>query len=407
MSKPDSNPARQSAGGAAGAHGVSFEAGAAAWWIAQMLVGSRLSTRQFGIEENAVPVRVGGQTGMLADDLGVEFSNGQRLFGQCKSRVRFSANWPTDNNGFASTWIQFYRQLRESHAEEQPIFVLCYEDETEPLCKLCTVLNRYRDHGGLVGLGDRRVAVTADEQRVAATVLQLFDRLSAEQELAGLRTDQSRLLCCTYLHHLQMEVSGPDYLQVAQQLQSAVLANADDVGDAMRVISDLGGKVHKERTSIGVDQVRTEFRLATIQLQDAADHRADWSRLENASRIAKQTVFTTIGPTLHLNRVDEVQRLTAALKTSHAVIVLGPSGGGKSGIIKGWADGLNLSENRVLWFAAGGWMTLNFGSEKCIRLDVLALRPFHRNGEKQLLCRNRRYRPLFFRAWTAARSPNS
>src|SRR5438094_87519 len=110
MSEANSNPARQSAGGAAGAHGVSFQAQAAAWWIGQVLVGNRLVGRQFGIEENAVPVRVGGQTGMFTDDLGIGFSNGGRLFGQCKSRIRLSADWPNEKNEFASVWVQFYRQ---------------------------------------------------------------------------------------------------------------------------------------------------------------------------------------------------------------------------------------------------------------------------------------------------------
>ena len=84
-----------------------------------------------------------------------------------------------------------------------------------------------------------------------------------------------------------MRDGGSDYLQLAQQLQSSVLADADRIGDAMRLIFGLGEKLHKERTSIGLDQVRREFRLAGIALEDVLDHREDWSKLEEVSATAK------------------------------------------------------------------------------------------------------------------------
>ena len=248
MSEAKSNPARQSAGGAAGAHGVRFQAQVAAWWIGQVLLGNRLVGRQFGIEENALPVRVGGQTGMFTDDLGIDFSNSQRLFGQCKSRVRLSADWPNEKNEFASAWVQFYRQLEHCGTDANPALVLCYEDETEPLQSLATILNRHRNHGGQLDLNDPKIAVTSNEKRVADTLLQLLDRLSSAPELAGLKAGRSRLLCCTYLHHFRMQESGGDYLQLAQQLQSSVLADADRIGDAMRLILGLG-----EKTTQGAD----------------------------------------------------------------------------------------------------------------------------------------------------------
>jgi hypothetical protein len=352
MSELNDNPARQSAGGAAGARGVGFQAQAAAWWIGQVLLGNRLMSRQFGIEENAVPMRVGGQTGMFTDDLGVEFSNGRRLFGQCKSRVRLSADWPNERNEFASAWVQFYRQLEHCGPDENPALVLCYEQETQSLENLATILDRHRNHGGQLDLTDPRIAVTSNEKRVANTLLQLIDRLSGAPELPGLKAGRSRLLCCTYLHHLRMQESGGDYLRLAQQLQSSVLADPDRIGDAMRLIFGLGEKLHKERTSIGIDQVRREFRLTGIEFQDVPDHREDWSKLEEVSVNAKASVFTTIGRSLHFGRLSEVKRVREALEKSRAVAVLGPSGGGKSGVVKIWSDGLNPTQNLVVWFSA-------------------------------------------------------
>jgi hypothetical protein len=352
MSAADSNPARQSAGGAAGAHGVSFQAQAAAWWIGQVLVRNGLVGRQFGIEENTVPVRVGGQTGMFTDDLGIEFSNGQRSFGQCKSRVRVSADWPNEKNEFASAWFQFCRQLRHCGPDENPCLVLCYEKDTEPLQNLASILDRHRNHGGQRQLDDARIAVTSSERRVANTLLQLLDCLSSAPELAGLKADRSRLLRCTYLHHLRMHEGAGDYLQLAQQLQSSVLAEADQIGDAMRLIFGLGEKLHKERTSVGLEQLRREFRLARIELQDVRDHREDWRRLEEVSAGAKASVFTSIGRSLHLKRLPEIERVQNTLKTSHGVVMLGPSGGGKSGVVKVWADDLDATQNRVVWFSA-------------------------------------------------------
>src|SRR5208283_5335597 len=63
-------------------------------------------------------------------------------------------------------------------------------------------------------LNDPRIAVSSNEKEVTDTLLQLLDRLSSAPELAGLRANRSRLLCCTYLHHLRMQDSGGDYLQL-------------------------------------------------------------------------------------------------------------------------------------------------------------------------------------------------
>jgi hypothetical protein len=266
--------------------------------------------------------------------------------------VRLSADWPSETNEFASAWVQFFRQLEHCGPDETPALFLCFEDETEPLQSLATILNRHRNHSGQVELSDPRVAVTSKEKRVADTLLRLLDRLSSSPELAGLKTGRSRLLCSTYLHHLRMQESGGDYLQIAQLLQSSVLADGERIGDAMRLILGLGEKLHKERTSIGLDQVRREFRLAGIELQDVRDHREDWRKLEEVSGTAKTSVFTTIGRNLHLGRLSEIKRVQKALKTSRTVAVLGPSGGGKSGVVKGWAGELDPKENRVVWFSA-------------------------------------------------------
>ena len=60
-----------------------------------------------------------------------------------------------------------------------------------------------------------------------------------------------------------------------------------------------------------------------------------------------------------------------ALETSRAVAVLGPSGGGKSAVVKGWADDLDPKNNRVVWFSAGELDALS-ALDREARLDSIS-----------------------------------
>ncbi len=95
-----------------------------------------------------------------------------------------------------------------------------------------------------------------------------------------------------------------------------------------------------------VDKLRGRF-----ELPDFPDYGADWARLVEDAVSALGRVRSTIGGTVTLPRLPEHERIKKAFAEHRAVVLLGASGSGKSGVAKRQAESA-ISEGRALWLDA-------------------------------------------------------
>ena len=350
---PDSN--RQSAGGAAGAGGNNFQSRVAAWWLGRVLLQVHGSGVPFGFPHDALPIRVAGQTGEATDDLQVGFDQNNEIYMQCKTSLNVSTKWPASEgkkNEFASTWIQFYRQIASTAHSDSLALVLVVTQASGPILNLEQILNRFRSSPAGTAFNAPTVAVTKEEQDVACKVLSLFAAFSEDQGLGNFTQHQDRLLRNTYIQVLQVGESERDWMFLDALLQFGVLSKPSDAPFAMKVLSELGHGLHENRSSLDYAGVRKAISNEGILLKDALDLQTEWMALEKRSRITQDEVFNTLGRGLRLERANVVESLQEILRDHRCVVVLGPSGSGKSVVVKNWARGNGQSRTgRVVWLS--------------------------------------------------------
>jgi len=81
-----------------------------------------------------------------------------------------------------------------------------------------------------------------------------------------------------------------------------------------------------------LDRLRIRHRFA-----ERPDHRHDWARLAEITHQMMDQVSTTIGQIVTLDRTPEIDKLDMALEDARGVVLLSPSGIGKSAVVKLWA----------------------------------------------------------------------
>ena len=307
----------------------------------------------FGFPHASRPVRVAAQTGDATDDLRVSFDGGEQLFVQCKTSLSIPKDVDSaveGKNAFVSTWIQFYRQIASSKETDSIALVLAVTKATESINDLRQVLKRFRHAPAEITFDDPAVAVTKTQQVIARKVLDLFATLAKEPNLADLPKHQNRLLRCASVQVWEVGDDGREWMYLDALLQAAALADSIDAPLALTTLSDLGHTLHEERGSRDEAGVRKAMTDAGITLKDAPDLRPEWEALESRSRIAQKVIFDVLGGKWRIERAKEVGSLCTALQERRGVVITGPSGSGKSVVVKDWARG-QAEAARIVWLS--------------------------------------------------------
>jgi hypothetical protein len=133
---------KSNAGGSAMSLGARFQARVSAWYCARILLQTPAIGQDFDLPATSIAERIYCETKDSIDDLRVELTGKDKIYGQCKTSLSLSSK---TNSEWASVLIQFYKEL-----EKTPVtgverrFVLFYENTNGNLEKLSKFLKRYR-----------------------------------------------------------------------------------------------------------------------------------------------------------------------------------------------------------------------------------------------------------------------
>ena len=105
-----------------------------------------------------------------------------------------------------------------------------------------------------------------------------------------------------------------------------------------------------------LEQVRSSF-----QLKDYPNYQADWARLLTRTRENLAIIPDKIGNAVSLPREQELAAIETAYSETRFVVLLGPSGYGKTVIAKLWAEG-KLQAHKVLWWNAVSFDVRDFAT---------------------------------------------
>jgi hypothetical protein len=337
-------------GGAAMAGGQRFQAQVTAWWAARVLLQTQIG-QPYGLPAVSVAERIYCETDDSVDDVRIEVSNSNRIFGQCKTSLSLSKSADSE---WASVLSQFYGELvRPSSVGCR--FVMFYEKTNGSLEKLKMVLDRYRQLPS--GTSIVEAAKNASERSIVNDLNSLLEVMQGRREFPLLAENREELLHHIYIKQLRLQSGDPDYLGVADALQEGLLLDPTRTTQTLHSLHRLADDLLADRGSMDRQLLRERLIGEDIALRDSVTFRSDfekldhWSSTELAAHEAEGRTRLVIGPTvLTLNRPVVSAMMDAALKGSF--IVAGLAGSGKSGCLIDLANRLRTAGYRVWYWAA-------------------------------------------------------
>lgn len=341
------------AGGAAMAGGERFQARVTAWYAARILLQTSAIGQEFDLPATSIAERIYCETKDSVDDLRVELTGKERIYGQCKTSLSLST---TVKSEWASVLIQFYEELeRISSTGGERRFVLFYQNNNGNLEKLSAVLKRYRQLPN--GTPLINAAFNEDEEGLVNNLNNLLDALQATPELAGLATRREDLLRHSYIKQLRLGVNEGDYLGVVDALHYGLLTNSADITQVLNSLHTLADDLLAERGSRDRLALRQKVQGEGVTLRDSANYRLDFERLEEWTATEIEThetqgraKLTIAGKQLPISR-PVVEVMIEAAKTQ-SFLVIGGAGTGKTGCLLTLANQLRASGGRVWYWAA-------------------------------------------------------
>jgi len=350
---------KSTAGGAATAGGIRFQARVSAWYCARILLQTPAIGQDFDLPATSIAERIYCETKDSIDDLRVELTGNGKIYGQCKTSISLSTG---TSSKWASVLIQFYKELeKKTVARGERRFVLFYENTNGELEKLSKFLKRYRQLPTGSPLID--AACNIDEENLAKNLDTLLQTLHSEDakkntpELQNLVNCKEVLLRHTYIKQLRLGENEPDYLGVVDTLQYGLLTNSAQIVQVLNSLHTLADDLLAERGSKDRLALRQRLQGEGVALQNSHNYRLDFEQLQewSATEIECQenqgrSKLIIGGKQLPITR-RVVEVMLEAAKTQ-SFLVVGGAGTGKTGCLLTLANRLRDSGERVWYWAA-------------------------------------------------------
>lgn len=337
---------RSSTGGAAAAGGETFRCDLAAA-IAVHIVAERPLWTPF--PANAIPVRIGLETGAEADDIEVTTSEG-RIWVQAKRSVALSSG---PNSPLGAAVDQLVRQYVMSRPDSRnDRLVLSYSETTGSVRRLCDVIRRFHHDAP----DPDRVIVNERERNAFARFRSLLNTVwsavNPEQREMPWEDVQRLLRVLVFLerpegHDGRIEGDRDGYLRD--------VVEHDRVGDAIDTLRSFMFTLATQRSGADLAGLRARLRDRGIPLREPPSFRHDMAALRTRAdahlRLLKKSQFLrwneksvpiprSVAPTL------------AAVASTRSLAVVGEPGVGKSSLLVSLADSLLAQRKQVITLAA-------------------------------------------------------
>lgn len=332
------------------AGGQRFQAQVAAWWMARILLGTRVGAR-FAMAPALMAHRLIGESGDEVDDVRVELSDRARLYGQCKRSLRAGTSVEGE---WSSVLLQFARQAEaDSAGAGERRYVLFYEAHNGTLTRIAQLLERYRPMPE--GASLLEAATNAEERRLAEELCSLLDELAKLNPLAALSAGRQALLRKVCVTQLRLAEGEADFLSVQDALQYGLLSQPSEAPTAMRLLHRQADDLLAERRScdraalLGVLAGQVALRQSCDYLRDF-ERLGRWSEDELSAHELQGRARLQLGAARFSIERPVLRALLDAPMTSF--VVVGDAGTGKTGCLIHLAHQLQARGQLVWYWAA-------------------------------------------------------
>jgi hypothetical protein len=330
-----------------GGGGFVFEDDVAAWLFASILVGEPI----FGTDAG-VPVRVDFQTapdGWFLEDVLVTTANEatrHRFALSLKSNSQFTArSAPTDF--VTAAWKQWL-QLGSTALDPGRDFMGLV---TGPLSAAATKSVQGLSEMARVNDPALLATRTPTPKWASADQRSLFSSFACPPALGQATTaeDTARLLQRLHFVHHDFGAAGSSRNQALELCRRAVRSHTpDDAQGLWSALRELASELRPKAGSMTLSDLVDRLRFR-ILLADYPAHEGDWAKLDSRSLGEVALVRDSIAGRVRLSREEELAALMDAVNTHDQVVLLGPSGVGKSALAKAAFERRQRSGRRTLW----------------------------------------------------------
>lgn len=337
------------AGGAAMAGGQRFQARVTAWWAARILLQTRAVGQVFNLSPLSIAERLYCETTDSTDDIRIEFTQGEKIFGQCKTSLSLSILLDSQ---WASVLLQFYNEWhKDPNSSIERRFVLFYESPNNNLVNLAKILKRYRQ------LSIDTPLIAAAMNDTERSIAENLNSLLASLNPQSTTTEKAQLLHLCYLKQLRLGEGEPDSLGVVDALQEGLLVDPEQINTVLKSLHCLADDLIAERGSQDRMLLRQRLQKEHIILRDSIDYRLDFKRLDDWTTTAIKTHDAEGRAKLSsgessISVFRPVVQAMLDIDRDTSFLVIGGAGTGKTGCLLTLAKHLRDEGERVWYWAA-------------------------------------------------------
>lgn len=339
------------AGGAATAGGMDYQAQCAAWVSVQILAAGAAPPIE-GLWTGPLD-RVDCETAEPVDDIRAQPRTGPPVVMQCKRSVSLSA---AADGEFGKTIDQFVRQhLMPAHASDELVLVTTTDAPATIRNTLRTLLERIRT---LPGDDDIETAAKNDAERdVLERALTHVRRSWANNTgLEPTATERRNLL--RKVHVLVLDLDPGQAAEIAAHATlAAVVADPAEIPSAWAHLNSHADGLAKNRTGADLPRLQQYLTSKQVSLVGIAEFQADVAKLKQLTATELDTLdnglVTIPGPQRDISITRTIIAEVATAAMVGPVLVTGEPGSGKTVAVHHLARAIEAEQGTVAFFAVG------------------------------------------------------
>lgn len=332
-----------------GGRGFEFEDKAAAWYLVHLLTGGMVLGSEYGYLKR-IDFQVGDR-GWRIDDLllTLESSSGVRY-----AALSVKSNRQVTSGGFPpdftrAVWEHWQGGTNDPFGRDRDLLCLAVGLISQEVEEAWDLMLKESVQGD-----PERVATRLTSGQSSKPQKKLFESLQCPSDLAGSGSADT-VAAAHLLRHLRLFQFDYEKTPSSDEREAVVLCQTalerQDGNTAVRLWHRLQEIASDNRVAGGyvdlqkmLSLLRHEFLLREYPVYDS-----DWRMLEKISIEAMGDIRTEIASGIHLDRKEFIGNVAERLGAERAVILVGESGWGKSGIAKLLLQDTEIY-GRVVWF---------------------------------------------------------